>query len=79
MRICYQIREDINKYFVNARSIRFKFKCLHATCPVVRNIKNQMGDRMYLINDLVLSSPVHFDDAWCHSVTQSIFQDFFDN
>ena len=36
MQISYQIRDDIYKYFVNARSIRFKFKCLYATCPVLR-------------------------------------------
>ena len=40
--ISYRVREDIYKYFVNARS----FKCLHAACSVLRNIKNQMGDRM---------------------------------
>ena len=74
MQISYKIREDIDKYFINARSTYFKFKCLHATCPVLRNTNT-----MHLINDLVLSSPVHFDDAWCHSVTQSIFQDFSDN
>ena len=32
---------------------------------------------MHHINELVLSSLVHFDDAWCHSVTHPILFLFF--
>ena len=43
MQSSYQVREDIYKYFVNASSIRFSFKCFHATCSVLRNIKKSDG------------------------------------
>ena len=42
MHISYQALEDGYKYFVNGSSIRFSFKCLHATFSVL----SQMGDRM---------------------------------